>query len=282
MVVRGFPFISESGSDPVKQTRRLPASEPTETRRSTVKVHIFPDDNAMARAVALRVMKLVAAKPAAVLGLPTGRTPVRLYAHLRALAAAGKLDFSRVTTFNLDEFHGLPATHPASYRSFMEEHLFAHVNINRRRIHFLDGMDGDASRECSRYESAIADAGGIDLQILGIGTNGHIGFNEPAAALQSSTHLARLKPETRRSNANLFGGRVTAVPREALSMGVGTIMRACAVILMANGTGKADAVKETVEGPVTTRMPASLLQLHRQVELILDEAAAAKLRARVR
>ena len=245
-------------------------------------IHIFPNDNAMARAVALRVTKLVAAKPAAVLGLPTGRTPVRLYAHLSALAAAGKLDFSRVTTFNLDEFHGLPAGHPASYRTFMEEHLFKHVNIDHKRIHFLNGKDSDAARECRRYEAAIARAGGIDLQILGIGMNGHIGFNEPAPALHADTHLARLKPETRRSNANLFDGRVTAVPKEALSMGVGTILRASAVILMANGSGKAEAVKATVEGPVTTRMPASLLQLHRQVELILDEAAASKLRARMR
>ena len=247
-----------------------------------MQVHIFPDDNAMARAVALRVTKLVAAKPAAVLGLPTGRTPVHLYAHLRALVAAGKLDFSRVTTFNLDEFHGLPADHPASYRSFMEQHLFAHVNQSRKRIHFLNGMAPDAARECRRYELAIARAGGIDLQILGIGTNGHIGFNEPAPALQANAHLARLKPETRRSNANLFDGRVSAVPREALSMGVGTILRAGAVILMANGSRKADAVKATVEGLVTTRMPASLLQLHRQVELVLDEAAASKLNARVR
>ena len=125
-----------------------------------MQLHIFPDDAAMARAVALRITKLVAARPAAVLGLPTGRTPVRLYAHLRDLAAAGKLDFSQVTTFNLDEFYGLPADHPASYRSFMEEHLFGHVNISRRRIHFLNGMDSDAGRECRRYEAAIARAGG--------------------------------------------------------------------------------------------------------------------------
>jgi glucosamine-6-phosphate deaminase len=247
-----------------------------------VQLHIFPDDVAMARAVALRITKLVAAKPAAVLGLPTGRTPVRLYAHLRSLFAAGKIDFSRVTTFNLDEFYGLPSDHPASYRSFMEEHLFKHVNLNWRRIHFLNGMDASPERECRRYEAAIARVGGIDLQILGIGTNGHIGFNEPAPALQSDTHLARLKPETRRSNAMLFDGRVSAVPREALSMGVGTILRARAVVLMANGSRKADAVKATVEGPVTTRMPASLLQLHRNVELILEKAAAPKLHARMR
>ncbi len=202
---------------------------------------------------------------------------------MRALAAAGKLDFSRVTTFNLDEFHGLPAEHPASYRSFMDEHLFGHVNVSRKRIHFLNGMESDAARECRRYEAAIARAGGIDLQILGIGTNGHIGFNEPApgAAVE---HTPRA-PEARDASIERrisSTAACPAVPREALSMGVGTILRASAVILMANGSRKADAVKATVEGPVTTRMPASLLQLHRHVELILDQAAASKLHPRMR
>jgi glucosamine-6-phosphate deaminase len=247
-----------------------------------VQVHIFRDEVAMARAVAERQMKLLAAKPPAVLGLPTGRTPVCLYARLRNLSAAGRLDFAQVATFNLDEFYGLPADHPASYRTFMETHLFRHVNLSPRRIHFLNGMAPDAARECDRFEAAIARAGGIDLQILGIGANGHIGFNEPGATLQADTHLARLKPGTRKSNANLFDGRVAAVPREALSMGVGTILRTSAIILMASGSGKADAVRAAVEGPVTTHMPASVLQLHRQVDLVLDRAAAAKLRHRVR
>jgi glucosamine-6-phosphate deaminase len=232
---------------------------------------------AVAQAVATRMRHLLADTPTAVLGLPTGRTPVRLYTRLRALYAAGRLDCSKVTTFNLDEFFGLPAEHPASYRTFMEEHLFRHVNIPRRRIHFLDGMARDAVSECRRYEAAIASAGGIDLQVLGIGANGHIGFNEPGPVLQADTHRARLKPETRRSNAALFDGRVTDVPREALSMGVGTILRSRAIVLIATGGSKAAAVKATVEGPVTTRMPASLLQLHASVELVLDEAAAATL-----
>jgi glucosamine-6-phosphate deaminase len=242
-----------------------------------VQVHIFRDESAMARAVANRVMKLLAAKPRAVLGLPTGRTPVGLYARLRALSASGRLDFAQVTTFNLDEFYGLPADHPASYRTFMEAHLFRHVNLSPRRIHFLKGMASDATRECERYEAAIARAGGIDLQILGIGANGHIGFNEPGAMLQANTHRARLKPGTRKSNADLFHGRVAAVPREALSMGVGTILRTSAIILMASGSGKAEAVRAAVEGAVTTQMPASVLQLHRHVDLVLDRAAAEKL-----
>ncbi len=240
-------------------------------------VRILKDEDAVARAVAARVMKALRARPATVLGLPTGRTPVRLYARLRDAYAAGKVDFSRATSFNLDEFVGLPAEHPASYRSFMERHLFGAVNLPARRIHFLNGMAPDLEAECRRYEAAIRRAGGIDLQILGIGGNGHIGFNEPAAGLSADSHLARLLPGTRRSNADLFDGRVRDVPWEALSMGVGTILRSRAVILMATGASKADAIAGTVRGPVTTRLPASLLQLHGDVEVVLDEAAASAL-----
>ena len=241
-------------------------------------LRILKDDDAVARHVATRVGKALRANPAAVLGLPTGRTPVRLYARLRDAYAAGRVDFARATSFNLDEFVGLPAAHPASYRTFMERHLFGAVNLPARRIHFLDGMARDLAAECRRYEAAIRRAGGIDLQILGIGGNGHIGFNEPAPGLSADSHLARLLPATRRSNADLFEGRVRDVPREALSMGVGTILRSRAVILMATGAAKADAIAATVRGPVTTRVPASLLQLHADVEVVLDEAAAASLR----
>ena len=243
-------------------------------------VRILKDEGAVARLVAARVIALLTARPAAVLGLPTGRTPVQLYARLRAAHAAGRVDFARATTFNLDEFLGLPPDHPASYRAFMETHLFAHVNISRRRIHFLNGVAADPVAECARYEKAIARAGGIDLQILGIGANGHIGFNEPAAGLLSDSHPARLEPGTRRSNADLFGGRLQEVPRNALSMGVGTILRSKAVILVATGAGKADAIKATVQGLVTTRVPASLLQLHGAVDVVVDEAAAAGLSGR--
>ena len=245
-----------------------------------MKVRILADEAAVARHVASRVMKTLKAKPTAVLGLPTGRTPIQLYARLRAAHAAGRVDFSRATTFNLDEFSGLPAGHPASYRSFMETHLFGHVNLKRSRIHFLDGMAPDGWAECARYEAAILRAGGIDLQILGIGANGHIGFNEPAPGLIADSHPARLAPGTRRSNAELFGGRVQAVPPSALSMGVGTIIRSRAVVLVATGAGKAAAIQATVEGLVTTRVPASLLQLHGAVEVVVDEAAASQLRRR--
>lgn len=242
-----------------------------------MRVRILKDEAAVARAVAARVVRTLASHPAAVLGLPTGRTPVQLYARLRAAHAAGTVDFSRATTFNLDEFLGLPAGHPASYRTFMETHLFRHVNLAPRRIHFLDGSSGDPSAECVRYEAAIRRAGGIDLQLLGIGANGHIGFNEPAAGLIADSHPARLEPGTRRSNADLFEGRVRDVPREALSMGVGTILRSRAIVLIATGASKAAAIAATVDGVVTTRVPASLLQLHGDVEVVVDEAAAGKL-----
>lgn len=242
-----------------------------------VKVRVLKDADAVAAAVATRVVRAIAADPFLVLGLPTGRTPVALYGRLRQAHADGRVDFARVTTFNLDEFLGLPAAHPASYRRFMETHLFDHVNLQRRRIHFLDGTTADPHRECARYEAAIRKAGGIGLQILGIGANGHIGFNEPAPGLCANSHRARLEPGTRRSNAGLFGGRVAEVPREALSMGVGTILRSRAIVLIATGAEKAKAVASTLEGPVTTRVPASLLQLHGDVEVVLDRAAAGAL-----
>ncbi len=245
-----------------------------------MRVRILTDELAVARAVARQVTTVLRAQPTSVLGLPTGRTPVRLYSLLRAAHAAGRADFGRATTFNLDEFLGLPADHPASYRTFMETHLFAHVNLARRRIHFLDGMAPDPDAECDRYEAAIEKAGGIDLMLLGIGANGHIGFNEPAARLSADTHRARLEPGTRRSNVDLFGGRVRDVPREALSMGVGTIMRSRAIVLIATGAGKAEAMAAALEGPLTTRMPASLLQLHPNVDVYLDHAAAARLKRR--
>jgi glucosamine-6-phosphate deaminase len=222
--------------------------------------------------------RLLAARPAAALGLPTGNTPIKLYAELRRRHLEGKADFSKASTFNLDEFWGLPWSHPASYRAFMEEHLFQHVNLASRRIHFLNGIAKSAATECARYEAAIAKAGGLDLLILGIGLNGHIGFNEPAPSLTGDSHLARLAPATRRSNAYLFAGRVAAVPPEALSMGVGTILRSRSIILMATGGSKAEVVRAMVRGKITTKMPASLLQLHPDVELVLDHAAAAKLR----
>jgi glucosamine-6-phosphate deaminase len=243
------------------------------------RVRVFPDARTAARVVATRIVGAVEANPALVLGLPTGRTPITLYEKLVQLTAAHRADWSEVTTFNLDEFIGLPPDHPGSYRQFMQAHLFSHVNLRSERINFLDGS-ANPEDECRRYEAAIAAANGIDIQILGIGTNGHIGFNEPGSQLQSRTHRVTLKAETRRSNASLFDGDVTRVPTEALSMGMATILQARAVILLANGHTKAHCIERLVKGPLSTDLPASFLQLHHDVDLILDEAAAKELQER--
>lgn len=237
---------------------------------------MFPDATTAARVVAARIAAALAGNPALVLGLPTGRTPIALYEELARLTAARGVDWSKATTFNLDEFAGLPATHPGSYRQFMEHHLFRHVNLRPERINFLDGT-ADPDAEARRYEAAIAEAGGIDIQILGIGTNGHIGFNEPGRELQSRTHRIALKPETRKSNAMQFGGDESAVPAEAMSMGMATILQAESLILLANGGTKAKCVERVVRGPLTTDLPASFLQLHHDADLILDAAAATEL-----
>jgi glucosamine-6-phosphate deaminase len=242
-----------------------------------VRVTVFKNEREASVALARRVGTDLAANPAIVLGLPTGRTPIHMYRELVKLHARAGADFSRATTFNLDEFLGVAPSHPGSYRSFMETHLFSHVNLLPGHIHFLNGATADPDGECDRYEAEIEAAGGIDLQILGVGTNGHIGFNEPARALEPRTHRVTLKPSTRRSNASLFGGDSEAVPREALSMGMATIMRSRAVVLLATGKSKASCIAKVAHGPITTRLPASCLQLHPNVELMLDAAAASRL-----
>ena len=248
------------------------------TRRSP-RVTVFVHDYAVAKAVARRIADLVSKTPRVVLGLPTGRTPIGLYRELVSLHRHG-VDFSQVTTFNLDEFLGIPANHPGSYQSFMEQHLFSHVNIKPENRHFLNGNTADPDAECLRYERAIEDAGGIDLQLLGIGTNGHIGFNEPARELVGPTHRVTLTASTRRSNAALFGGDPKDVPAEALSMGMATILKARRIVLIATGKSKARCVDLMVNGPITTKLPASFLQLHRDVELMLDQEAAKQLAVR--
>jgi glucosamine-6-phosphate deaminase len=242
------------------------------------RVLIFPQPIDVARELARRVGEALRENPGLVLGLPTGRTPLLLYGELVRLHAAGAADFGRATTFNLDEFLGISPDHPGSYRTFMRRHLFDHVNVDPARTHFLDGAATDPAQECERYERAIDAAGGIDLQILGIGTNGHIGFNEPAPELEARTHRVRLKPETRRSNAALFGGDPQQVPAEALSLGMGTILHARKAVLLATGESKSRCVERVVNGPITTSLPASFLQLHRNAEIFLDEAAGKGLR----
>ncbi len=228
--------------------------------------------------VAARIVaQLVRRKPDAVLGLATGSTPLRMYAELLRMHREEALDFSGVTTFNLDEYVGLPADHPQSYGAFMWEHLFQHLNVPRERAHIPNGLARDVPAECAAYEAAIRAAGGIDLQILGIGTDGHIGFNEPSSSLASRTRIKTLTARTRSDNARFFGSP-EAVPLHVITMGVGTIMDARQVLLLAFGEGKARAVADAVEGPITATNPASILQMHPVAKCLIDEAAARELK----
>lgn len=244
-----------------------------------MKIRIFRTEEQLADALARCVVQHIQEQPKLVLGLPTGRTPLPLYRALVARHGKGESDYASVTTFNLDEFVGIEPSHPGSYRSYMREQLFRHVNVPQRRTHFLDGQAKDLDAECARFEDRILRSGGIDLQILGIGENGHIGFNEPAAELSPWSHRVTLTLASRRANAGFFGGKLTDVPKEALSMGMSTIMHARSIVLMATGRRKAEIIAKTVSGAITTRIPASLLQLHAKVEILLDEDAASKLRS---
>ena len=236
----------------------------------------YDDEDGLAAALATRVLEAIVANPELVLGLPTGRTPLAFYRELRERSGAG-FDWSKVRTFNLDEFVGLDASHPGSYRAFMQAELFDHVSIDPANIGMLDGRAPDLKAECRRYEAAIADADGIDLQILGIGANGHIGFNEPADGLCAHTHIAELEQKSREANAQLFGGDWAAVPERALSMGMATILGARNIVLMATGREKADAVYQMIEGLITPQVPASFLQVHPRVTVMLDREASRRL-----
>ena len=223
------------------------------------------------------IAKQVREKPASVLGLATGRTPLQLYQELIRLHREEGLDFSRVTTFNLDEYVGLAGTHDQSYRWFMRENLFRHINIDQRRTHVPDGTATDLHAECRDYEKRIADAGGIDLQLLGLGRNGHIGFNEPTGSLRSRTWIKILSEQTLKDNSAVFGD-FAKMPRHAITMGVGTILDAQRVLLLAFGPAKARAVVDMIEGPLAAICPASALQLHPRATVVLDEASAAALK----
>ena len=247
---------------------------------NTMAVRRFSSAVDAARTLARRVATDLAKNPTLVIGLPTGRTPVLFYDELVRLHARRRADFRHTVTFNLDEFVGVGRDDPSSYRTFMQRHLFDHVNVSPRRIHFLDGLATDAVSECRRYERHIARAGGIDLLVLGLGVNGHIGFNEPGASLVAATHKTALTRATRRANAAIFGGRISNVPTHALSMGMGTILLARRIVLLATGRNKSTAVRRLVEGRITPWLPASLLQVHPAVEVWVDAEAAAKLTAR--
>ena len=241
-----------------------------------MEIVIQPTPEAASLITAHIIANLVRAKPDCVLGLATGSTPLLMYRELVRMHREEGLDFSRVTTFNLDEYVGLAPGHAQSYHTFMQEHLFRHINVSRERIHIPNGLASDVPAECDAYEAAILDAGGIDLQVLGIGSEGHIGFNEKSSSLASRTRIKTLTEQTRRDNAYHFG-RPEDVPMHAITMGVGTIMDTRQVLLLAFGANKAQAIVEAVEGPISAMNPASILQMHPVAKALLDEPAASHL-----
>jgi glucosamine-6-phosphate deaminase len=240
------------------------------------RVAVLPAEADAASAAASWIAELLSATPDLVLALPAGRTPLSLYAALVVRYRAGEADFSRASTFGLDEFAGLSPSDPRSYHALLRRHLLDHVNVDRARTFTLNGAARDWRREVAAYERTLASVGGLDLAIVGIGRNGHVGFNEPGERLAARTHRVRLRPESRRANAQQFGGRVRDVPGYALSMGIGTILNARGVLLLAFGRHKARIVDRALAGPVTTQVPASLLQLHPNALVVLDGEAAGK------
>lgn len=241
-----------------------------------MEVIIAKDYDTLSKQAAIIIAGQVIGQPSSVLGLATGSSPVETYKNLAVFYREGIVDFSRVTAFNLDEYYGVAPDNPCSYRWFMEDNLFKYINILPENTHIPDGLAKDTATECREYEEKIHRAGGIDLQLLGIGGNGHIGFNEPGTNFQSATHLVELNQETIEANSRFFDSP-DQVPRQALSMGIKSIMAARKIILLASGRAKAKAVYEMVLGPITPQHPASVLQLHPQVVVIVDKEAASLL-----
>lgn len=241
-----------------------------------MKVIICKNYDEMSQMAAEIVAKQINSNPHTVLGLATGSTPVGMYKTLVKMYKEGKVDFSNVVTFNLDEYVGLDKDHPCSYHRFMDENLFNHINIKRENVHLPNGVAPSLEEECKAYEKMIAKAGGITLQVLGIGHNGHIGFNEPGTPFHSLTHVVELAQRTIEANSRFFNSP-DEVPRKAISMGIKTIMQAQKILLLASGKDKAETVSKALHGPVTTDLPASVLQLHPNVTVILDEDAASAL-----
>ncbi|WP_454971075.1 glucosamine-6-phosphate deaminase [Dorea sp.] len=241
-----------------------------------MKIYKAKDYKDMSRKAANIISAQVIMKPNCVLGLATGSTPIGTYDQLVEWYSKGDLDFSEVTTVNLDEYKGLPRTNDQSYYYFMHQHLFDRVNIDPERTNVPNGMEPDAEKECGRYEELIRSLGGVDLQLLGLGHNGHIGFNEPGEAFEKETHCVDLTESTIEANKRFFAS-ADDVPKQAYTMGIKTIMQAKKILIVVNGENKADIVERAFFGPVTPEVPASILQLHNDVTLVGDEAALAKI-----
>lgn len=237
-----------------------------------MEVIIQPTVDAATTQAAGVMARIIREKPNAVLGLATGGTPLPLYQKLIAM----DLDWSQVTTFNLDEYVGLAKTHPQSYHSYMWENFLGKINIKPENAHIPDGNASDIPAFCKSYEQQIKEAGGLDFQLLGIGTDGHIGFNEPSSSLASRTRIKTLTQRTRADNARFFGSE-DEVPQHVITMGIGTIMEAREIMLLAFGENKSTAIAATVEGPIAALVPASILQMHPTAKIFLDERAASRL-----
>ena len=241
-----------------------------------MRVYQVKDYDAMSRKAANVISAQVIMKPDCVLGLATGSSPIGTYKQLIQWYSQGDLDFSEVKSVNLDEYKGLPRDNDQSYYYCMSNTLFKHININLDNTNVPNGMEPDSEKECLRYENVIAGLGGVDLQLLGLGRNGHIGFNEPDDTFGTITHCVNLTESTIDANKRFFAS-ADDVPKQAYTMGIGTIMKAKKILLIVSGEDKADALAKAVHGPVTPSLPASILQLHSDVVVVADEAACSKM-----
>ena len=227
----------------------------------------------MSKKAALMVASQITLKANSILGLATGATPLAMYNNLIKMYEQNELDFSEVQSFNLDEYCGLAEDHPNSYHYYMYDNFFNNINIKKENVHIPNGTAKDLNKECINYENSIKNARGINLQILGIGSNGHIGFNEPAENLNVATEVVDLKSETIEANSRYFDSK-DEVPKKAISMGMATILKADRIVLLASGKNKAEAIKNTISGKISTKAPASLLQTHPEITILLDQEAA--------
>ena len=241
-----------------------------------MRILVCKDYNEMSKKAAQMILSQITLKPNCVLGLATGSTPVGMYKNLVEMYESGVLDFSEVQTFNLDEYLGLSKDNHQSYHYFMNKHLFNHVNIDKDNIHIPNGMAELTEEECRRYDELIKDADGIDIQVLGIGNNAHIGFNEPTINFEKGTHIVELDESTRVANARFFDD-IDEVPKKAITMGTGSIFKSRKIMLLASGVAKAKAIYDMVHGKVLPEVPASILQFHNDIVLIIDEDAASLL-----